>query len=89
MPPIKAVGLIGLFLAAALWGTPGLADRAPNPEERARVEGALRNQGFTRWGEIELDDGVWEVDDAYAPDGRKYDLKLNPETLAIIERDSD
>jgi hypothetical protein len=65
------------------------ADRAPTAEERSRIEGFLRNEGFTRWGEIELDDGVWEVDDAYASDGRKYDLKLHRDTLAIIRREED
>ena len=49
----------------------------------------LRNEGFTRWGKIELDDDVWEVDDAYAADGRKYDLKLEPDTLEIIAREAD
>jgi hypothetical protein len=29
------------------------------------------------------------VYDAYAPDGRKYDLKLDPDTLAIIEPEAD
>jgi hypothetical protein len=66
-----------------------LADRAPTPQERSRIETILRNEGFTHWGRIELDDeiGVWEVDDAYASDGRSYDLKLDPDTLAIIEPD--
>jgi hypothetical protein len=52
----------------------------------------LRNEGFTRWGRIELDDDddLWEVDDAYAPSaGRTYDLKLHPDTLAIIGREPD
>jgi len=49
----------------------------------------LRNEGFTRWGRIELDDDddLWEVDDAHAPDGRTYDLKLHPDTFAIIGRE--
>jgi hypothetical protein len=66
-----------------------LADRPPTPQERSRIETMLHNEGFTNWGKIELDDeiGVWGVDDAYASDGRKYDLKLDPETLAIIEPD--
>jgi hypothetical protein len=51
----------------------------------------LRNEGFTQWGKIELDDdhNVWEVDDAYAPDGHKYDLKLHPDTFAIVQREPD
>ena len=66
-----------------------LADRAPRPEERSRIETMLRNEGYTHWGKIELDDDddVWEVDNAYASDGHRYDLKLDPDTLAIITRE--
>jgi hypothetical protein len=66
-----------------------LADRSPTPEERAKIESTLLSQGFIRWGEIELDDGLWEVDDAHAADGRKYELKLDPKTLQIIKRERD
>jgi hypothetical protein len=38
---------------------------------------------------IELDDDLWDVDDAYVSDGRKYDLMLRPDTLAIVKRDPD
>ena len=92
MPTIKQ-SLLGLVLAAAGMLLPGqvLADRAPNPEERSSIETMLRNEGFTRWGKIELDDddGVWEIGDAYASDGRKYALKLHPDTLAIIQSEPD
>jgi hypothetical protein len=49
----------------------------------------LRNQGFTDWGTIALDDDddVWDVDDAHASDGHRYDLRLHPDTLAIIARE--
>jgi hypothetical protein len=76
------LGLLGYVTAAS-------ADRAPSPEELARITSALQAQGFTRWGEIELDDSGWEVDDAYAQDGRKYELKLHPQTLEIIKREAD
>jgi peptidase YpeB-like protein len=91
MPTIKQV-LLGLVLAAGTLA-PGqvLADRGPTPQERSRIETMLRNEGFTRWGHIELDDegDLWGVYDAYASDGRKYDLKLDPDTLAIIEPEAD
>ena len=89
MSTIKHI-LSGLVLAAGML-LPGiaLADRAPTPQERSRIETMLRNEGFTRWGRIELDDDddLWEVDDAHAPDGRTYDLKLHPDTFAIIGRE--
>jgi hypothetical protein len=83
--------LIRIFLAAAMGaGAAGAAvadDRAPTPSERAAIEAFLRAQGYTRWEEIELDDGKWEVDDAIAADGKEYDLKLSVNPLAIIKRD--
>jgi hypothetical protein len=65
-----------------------LADRAPSPEEQSRIETMLRNEGYTHWGKIELDDDdeFWEVD-AYGSDGLKYALKLNPDTFAVIHRE--
>jgi hypothetical protein len=42
----------------------------------------LRNEGFTRWGKIELDDeDIWEVDNAHAFDGHRYDL---PERIEVL-----
>jgi hypothetical protein len=89
MPTIKQ-SLLGLVLAAGVL-LPGqvLADRAPSPEERSRIETLLSNEGFTRWGKIELDDedDVWEIDDAHASDGHRYDLRLHPDTLEIMTRE--
>ena len=90
MPTIRQI-VLGLVLAAGIL-SPGqvLADRAPTPQERSRIETMLRNEGFTRWGKIELDDeDVWEVDNAHASDGHRYDLRLYPDTLAIIAREPD
>jgi Peptidase propeptide and YPEB domain len=90
MPTIKQI-IATLVLVAAGMLSSGqvLADRPPTPQERSRIETMLRQEGFTHWGKIELNDeiGVWEVDGAYASDGRRYDLNLDPETLAIIEPD--
>ena len=89
MPTIRQI-VLGLVVAAGMFSSgQALADRAPSPEERSRIKTMLRNAGFSNWGKIELneDDDVWEVDDAYGSDGRKYDLKLDPDTLAIIEPD--
>ncbi len=46
----------------------------------------LKQEGFTKWSEVELDDGMIEVDDAYDATGKKFDLKLDPKTLAIVKR---
>ncbi len=91
MTTIKQI-LLGLVLAAGMFA-PGqvLADRPPSPEERSSIEAMLRNEGFTRWGKIGLedDDDLWEIDDAYASDGRKYDLQLERDTLEIVAREPD
>jgi hypothetical protein len=88
MPIIKQTLPAILLAVGIMIAGQAFADRAPNAEERSRIESFLRNEGYTRWGEIELDDGVWEVDDAYASDGRKYDLKLHRDTLAIVKREA-
>jgi hypothetical protein len=77
-----------LVLATAVWAAPAMADRDPTPEERTQIEAALRAEGFTQWDDIEHDDDHWEVDDAVAADGQRYDLKLDM-NLAIIERELD
>jgi hypothetical protein len=82
----------GLLIASALALAtlePALADRPPTPEERARIEAVLRDAGFRTRKEIGFDDGRWEVDDAVAADGVEYDLKLDPDTLSILERRRD
>jgi hypothetical protein len=89
MPAIKRI-LLGLVLAASMLSSgQALADRAPNPEERSRIETMLRNEGFTGWGKIELDDEdeVWEIEDARTSEGQRYDLRLHPDTLAILTRE--
>jgi len=81
-----------LFLAFAglvLTPTFALADRAATADEWKKVENALRSEGLTQWGEVEFEDsGKWEVDDAVASDGRRYDLKLD-QSFKIIERKLD
>ncbi|WP_018261452.1 PepSY domain-containing protein [Methylobacterium sp. WSM2598] len=68
------------FIAAAA------ADTPVPPEQAAKVEALLRQQGFTTWKEIELDDGMIEVEDAVDASGKKFDLKLDPVTLEIRSR---
>lgn len=77
---VTAVATATLLPAAAL------ADRPPNPRERAAAERALRTNGFVSWDSIELDDGRWEVDDARSRNGQKFDVKLAPGTYRIVRR---
>jgi hypothetical protein len=81
--------ICGLAFVGLAMSVPALADRAPTPEERTRIEAAVRAAGYTSWEEIELDDGVWEVDDAVDAEGKQWDLKLDPKTMTIIKRVQD
>lgn len=65
------------------------ADTPLSAEQKAKVEAMLKQEGFTKWSDIELDDGMIEVDDAYDAAGKKVDLKLDPKTLAIVKRKND
>jgi hypothetical protein len=77
---------LGIAFAVAAVG-PALADRDPTAEERARIEEALKSQGFSDWGEIELDDEAWDVEGAEAQNGEAYDLKLDVTTLQVIDQE--
>jgi hypothetical protein len=78
-----------LAIAGLAMSAPAFADRAPTPEERTRIEAAVRAAGYTSWEEIELDDGLWEVDDAVDADGKQWDLKLDPKSMTIVKRTQD
>lgn len=80
---------LSLMIAASLASPAALELRDPNSRERARVEQVLRQAGFVRWDDIELDDGLWEVDDARARNGGEYDLKIDPRSMRIVRRDGD
>lgn len=79
-------------MALLLVASPALAaDRLPTEAERAAVERVLRAGGFVSWEEIELDDDgpLWDVDDARAADGRRYDVKIDPRSMRIVRRQID
>jgi hypothetical protein len=82
-PSLAALGFF-LALAPSAW-----ADTPVSPEQKAKVEAMLRQEGFTKWSEIELDDGMIEVDDAIDAAGKKFDLKLDPNSFAIVKRKAD
>ncbi len=84
---IPMIAAAGFAVSATV--APAQADRPPTPDERVKIEGALKDAGFSTWKSIEFDDGRWEIDDAIASDGRKYDLKLDRQSLAVVERDLD
>ncbi|MCJ2060535.1 PepSY domain-containing protein [Methylobacterium sp. J-048] len=80
-----ATPLLALTLAAGLTSVARADEKLP-PDQQAKVEAVLRQEGFTKWKEIELDDGMIEVDDAIDANGKQFDLKLDPKTLAVVKR---
>jgi hypothetical protein len=79
-------------LAVAMTVVAAVAHAGPPPsaEERTQIESALKAEGFTSWGKIELDDdGYWEVDDAIGPDGKRFDVDLGKSDFKILKKEID
>jgi hypothetical protein len=78
-----------LMVSLLAFATPVLADddRKPTADELTAIEAVLRAAGYVSWDGIELDDGVWEVDDARKADGAEHDLELDPTSLEIVDID--
>jgi Peptidase propeptide and YPEB domain len=51
--------------------------------DQAKVEEALKAQGYTKWKSIVLDNGTWEVDDAINTAGKQFDLRIDANSLKI------
>lgn len=76
---------LALALGVALTGS-AFAERAPTPEELTKIEAVLKQEGFTKWKKIEVEDDEVEVDDAIDASGKQFDLNLDPKTFAITKR---
>ena len=85
--------LLLAFVTALLLSLPGIvmAGDDPTPAERTRIEAALRALGYVSWDDIEREDGgrKWEIDDAVAADGTKWDLELAGDDLRVLKRERD
>jgi hypothetical protein len=90
-PPMKLT--LSLLAAPALmaglaFGSVALAPaaqaRQPDQAETARITEALRAQGYQQWRKIDLDEGVWEVDDAVDAQSHRHDLRVTPETYRVF-----
>ena len=81
--------LLAVLFLGGLLPHAALAGRAPTDAERKAIGIELKAHGFVSWGEIELDDGLWEVDDAKSQSGLEYELYVEPETYTIVRRERD
>lgn len=78
--------LFSLAVTALMTG-PASADRAVTEEERARLTALLDAEGCTG-GEMEFDDGKFEVDDARCADGREWDFEFSRD-FRLIKKEQD
>ena len=68
---------IGILAISTL---PALADRQVTEDERAKLVAAVQVEGCSGGKfEFDEDDQQFEVDDALCADGKKYDLKFDPQ----------
>jgi hypothetical protein len=87
---LAATGLALALLAAPAFAPQALAaDRRPNEAEAARISEVLRAQGYRDWRGVEMDDGIWEVDDAVASDGARRDVRVTPDDYTVIARSTE
>jgi Peptidase propeptide and YPEB domain len=82
---------IRLFLAVAflvgLSQAPAWSGRPVTEEERAKLVAALAVEGCSG-GEMEFDDGKYEVEDAVCKDGKEYDLVFDA-NFKLISKELD
>ena len=71
----------------AMTVTTVLADRPVTEEERAKLVAAMAAEGCSG-GEMEFDDGKFEVDDARCADGKEYDLDFDRD-FKLIKKELD
>ena len=84
---IFAIAVAGLMSVMPL----AYAGEHPDAQQRAALETALTTAGFVSWGEIEMEKGFWEVEDARKELGAKlkFELKLDPATMLVVEEKVD
>ena len=76
-----------LALAVGLAAGAALADRPVTDQERTQLLAAMKAEGCTG-GDMEFDDGRFEVDDARCADGREYDLEFDT-AFKLVKKDLD
>ncbi|HWV83013.1 MAG TPA: PepSY domain-containing protein [Hyphomicrobiaceae bacterium] len=79
--------LLFSLAVTALMTSPAWADRPVTDEERAQLTALLKAEGCTG-GEMEFDDGKFEVDDARCADGREWDFEFSRD-FKLIKKEQD
>jgi hypothetical protein len=79
-----------LVAAVCLVAGPTLSradDRPLTDDERTKLTAAMKADGCSG-GSMEMDDGIFEVDDASCADGRRYDLRFD-QSFKLIHKEVD
>ena len=79
--------LLAALAVAALTTTTALADRPVTTEERAKLVELLAAEGC-EGGEMEFDDGKFEIDDTLCADGREWDYEFSRD-FVLIKKERD
>jgi hypothetical protein len=79
--------LLPALALAVLTVSPAWADRPVTEEERAKLVALLAAEGCSG-GEMEFDDGNYEVDDARCADGREWDFEFDRD-FRLIKKEID
>lgn len=79
--------LVSAALLLLAWERALAADRPLTDDERTKLLAAMQAEGCSG-GQMEFDDGHYEVDDASCADGRKYDLKFDA-SFKLVEKNLD
>ena len=79
--------LLYALAVTSLMSSPAWADRPVTTEERAKLTALLDADGCTG-GEMEFDDGKFEVDDARCADGREWDFEFDRD-FKLIKKEQD
>lgn len=80
-----------MLAACALLATLGVTATtyAAGGDNQTKIQESLTSQGYSKWKRIELDKGVWEVDDAIDASGKQFDLRVDANSLKIISKEAE
>jgi hypothetical protein len=79
--------LVASIVFVLMISVPAMAGRPVTDAEREKLVAAMAAQGCSG-GEMEWDDGHFEVDDAVCSDGRRYELEFDAE-FRLINKELD
>lgn len=86
--PRRSLAALTIAAGAALATSHADAGHRERAYERENVDfiaEKLQRMGFVSWRKLKLDGRAWEIEDAVRDNGKKYDMKLEVETLDLVK----